>query len=98
MLASADYWTSYYLIMTVSLVVRTIALFIAARVFWKCDHECKRSFSRSREGAKMSETAIFSQLAIIREVRPLLAICSDAIRHQLAVPWLSLFPLLATQL
>jgi hypothetical protein len=35
-LASEDYWTSYYLIITVFLVVRIIALFVAAFMFWKC--------------------------------------------------------------
>jgi hypothetical protein len=35
-LATEDYWTSDYLIITGFLVVRIIALFSAARVLWKC--------------------------------------------------------------
>ena len=35
-LANRDYWSTYDLILTVSTIVRMLALFLASVMFWKC--------------------------------------------------------------
>jgi hypothetical protein len=44
-LAPRDYMTSYYLIITAFALVRTLALFIAAALFWKCGPRVEKLFS-----------------------------------------------------
>lgn len=35
-LATQDYWSRYYMIVTATLLLRILGWFIAAAVFWKC--------------------------------------------------------------
>jgi len=42
---SRDYWSSYYLILTVFSVVRMLALFFAAVLFWRCGPRVEALFS-----------------------------------------------------
>jgi hypothetical protein len=44
-LATYDYWSRYYLILTVSGVVRMIAMFLAAALFWRCGPRVEALFS-----------------------------------------------------
>jgi len=50
-----DYWTSYYLIITVFLVLRIIALFIAALAFWKCGPRVQTLFLAQSGAGETSE-------------------------------------------
>jgi hypothetical protein len=45
-LAVHDYWTSYYWMVTVSNLVRIVALFFAAVLFWRCGPRVAELFSR----------------------------------------------------
>ena len=54
-LASEDYWTRYYLLITLFLVVRIIALFIAALMFWKCGPRVQTLFLAQSGGSERSE-------------------------------------------
>ena len=40
-----DYWSSYYLIVTAFLVLRMLALFLAAALFWRCGPRVEALFS-----------------------------------------------------
>jgi len=40
-----DYWSSYYLIVTAFLVLRMLALFLAASLFWRCGPRVEVLFS-----------------------------------------------------
>jgi hypothetical protein len=42
---SSDYWSSYYLILTVFNVARMLALFFAAVLFWRCGPRVEALFS-----------------------------------------------------
>lgn len=44
-LATNDYWTRYYLILTVSDLVRMVALFLGAVLFWRCGPQVEALFS-----------------------------------------------------
>ena len=54
-LVSEDYWTSYYLVITILLLVRIIALLIAARVFWKSGPRVQSFFVAHSELNETSE-------------------------------------------
>jgi hypothetical protein len=42
---SSDYWSNYYLILTVFNVLRMLALFFAAALFWRCGPRVEALFS-----------------------------------------------------
>jgi hypothetical protein len=44
-LATPDYWSRYYLIITVFNVVRILALVLAAALFWRCGPRVESLFS-----------------------------------------------------
>jgi hypothetical protein len=48
-LATHEYWSTYYLIVTVFLAVRIVALLVAAVLFWKCGPRVQALFSQRRE-------------------------------------------------
>ena len=48
-LVAHDYWSSYYLIITAFLVLRMLALFLAAAFFGDADHACRHSSRRIRK-------------------------------------------------
>ena len=48
-LVAHDYWSSYYLIVTVFLVLRVLALFLAAALFWRCGPRAEALFSPQQE-------------------------------------------------
>jgi len=54
-LASEDYWTRYSVIITVFLVVRIIALFVAALMFWKCGPRVQTLFFPQSEASETSK-------------------------------------------
>ena len=54
-LATYDYWSRYYLILTVSGVVRMLALFLAAALFWKCGPRVEALFSPQQDDQAPSE-------------------------------------------
>lgn len=45
-LAPPDYWSSYYSILAGSTLLRIIAFFFAATLFWKCGPRIEALFSR----------------------------------------------------
>jgi hypothetical protein len=45
-MASHDYWSSYYLIIAVFNVARMLALFLVAALFWRCGLRVEALFSR----------------------------------------------------
>jgi hypothetical protein len=47
-LAPRDYWSSYYLILTVFTLLRMIAFLVAATLFWKCGPRVQSLFSSSQ--------------------------------------------------
>jgi hypothetical protein len=49
-----DYLSSYYLILTVFLVLRVLALFLAAALFWRCGPRVEAIFSLKEENQKRS--------------------------------------------
>jgi hypothetical protein len=49
-----DYWRSYYLIVTVFLVLRILALFLAAALFWRCGPRTEALFSPQQENQEAS--------------------------------------------
>jgi hypothetical protein len=53
-LVSNDYWSSYYLMITVFLVLRVLALFLAATLFWRCGPRVEALFSMKEEDQKAS--------------------------------------------
>ena len=53
-LVAHDYWSSYYLIITVFLVLRVLALFVAAALFWRCGPRVEELFSLKQEDQKAS--------------------------------------------
>jgi hypothetical protein len=53
-LATYDYWSRYYLILTVSSVVRMIALFLAAALFWRCGPRVETLFSPPQDDRELS--------------------------------------------
>jgi hypothetical protein len=42
-----DYWSSYYTLATVLLIIRVSALFIAAVTFWRCGPRVQALFDRA---------------------------------------------------
>jgi hypothetical protein len=44
-LVAHDYWSSYYLIVTAFLVLRILAFFVAAALFWRCGPRVEALFS-----------------------------------------------------
>lgn len=44
-MATYDYWSSYYLIITVFNVARMLALFLVAALFWRCGPRVDALFS-----------------------------------------------------
>ena len=54
-LVAHDYWSSYYLIITVFLVLRMLALFLAAALFWRCGPWVEALFSPQQENQEASE-------------------------------------------
>ena len=53
-LVTHDYWSIYYLIITVFLVLRVLALFLAAALFWRCGPRVEALFSLKEENQKAS--------------------------------------------
>jgi hypothetical protein len=54
LLVAHDYWSSYYLIITVFLVLRMLALFLAASMFWRCGPRVEALFSRHDDNQEAS--------------------------------------------
>lgn len=48
-MVARDYWSSYYLIITVFLVLRMLGLFLAATLFWRCGPQVEALFSPQQE-------------------------------------------------
>jgi hypothetical protein len=53
-LATYDYWSLYYLILTVSCVARMIAMFLAAALFWRCGPRVEALFSLPQDDQEPS--------------------------------------------
>ena len=53
-LATHDYWSSYYLIVTVFLVVRILALLLAAALFWRCGPRVQALFSPREDNQEIT--------------------------------------------
>ena len=53
-LARYDYWSSYYVVITSFLVVRVLALFLAARSFWTCGPWVQELFSAKEDNREAS--------------------------------------------
>ncbi|MGO9865762.1 MAG: hypothetical protein ACLPLR_19325 [Terriglobales bacterium] len=54
-LAPRDYSTNYYLIYTVFIVVRMLALFLAAALFWRCGPRVQKLFSPRQDNLEPPE-------------------------------------------
>lgn len=54
-LAPRDYWTNYYLMLTVLIVVRMLAFFLAAVLFWRCGPRVEKLFSPHQDNQEPSE-------------------------------------------
>ena len=54
LLVAHDYWSSYYLIITVFLVLRMLALFLAASMFWRCGPRVEALFSQQQDSQEAS--------------------------------------------
>lgn len=54
-LATHDYWSTYYSIATVSLAVRIAALLLAAVLFWQCGPRVQALFSERQEQTTQKE-------------------------------------------
>lgn len=54
-LATHDYWSSYYLIITAFSLVRILALFLAAALFWRCGPRAEALFSPQQDNQEPSE-------------------------------------------
>jgi hypothetical protein len=54
-LATHDYWTSHYLIVTAFDLVRMLALFLAAALFWRCGPRVETLFSPQHDNQESSE-------------------------------------------
>ena len=54
-LAPHDYWSNYYLMLTVLIVVRMLAFFLAAALFWRCGPWVEKLFSPQPDSQKPSE-------------------------------------------
>jgi hypothetical protein len=54
-LAPRDYWTNYYLILTVCNVVRILVLFFTAVLFWRCGPWVEKLFSPQHNIQEPSE-------------------------------------------
>lgn len=50
-----DYWSNYYLIITAFLILRVLALFLAAALFWRCGPRVEALFSPQQESQAASE-------------------------------------------
>jgi hypothetical protein len=48
-LLAHDYWSRYYLIITVSLVLRMLVLLLGAALFWRCGPRVEELFLPERE-------------------------------------------------
>jgi hypothetical protein len=48
-LVSHDYWSSYYLVITVFLALRVLSLFLGAALFWRCGPRVEALFSPQQE-------------------------------------------------
>lgn len=53
-LLAHDYWSSYYLIVTVFLILRMLALLLAATAFWRCGPRVEALFSSRRGNQEAS--------------------------------------------
>jgi len=53
-LVTHDYWSSYYLIITGFLVLRMLAFFLAAALFWRCGPRVEALFSPKQENQEGS--------------------------------------------
>jgi hypothetical protein len=49
-----DYWSRYYSIITLFLVLRMLALFVAAALFWSCGPRVEALFSPQQENREAS--------------------------------------------
>lgn len=47
--ATNDFWIRYYLILTVSTLVRVIAMFLVAILFWRCGPSVEALFSPQQD-------------------------------------------------
>ena len=50
-----DYWSSYYIIVTAFLVLRMLAFFLAAALFWKCGPRVGTLFSAQHGNQEASQ-------------------------------------------
>jgi hypothetical protein len=53
-LVAHDYWSTYYSIIIVFLVLRTLALFLAAALFWRCGSWVEALFSPQQKNQEAS--------------------------------------------
>ena len=53
-LVANDYWSRYYSIITLFLVLRMLALFVAAALFWSCGPRVEALFSPQQENREAS--------------------------------------------
>jgi hypothetical protein len=53
-LAKYDYWSSYYLVITSFLVVRVLALLLAAGSFWRCGPWVQGLFTPGQDNGETS--------------------------------------------
>jgi len=53
-LATHDYWSSYYLMITAFHLVRLLALFLAAALFWRCGPRVEALFSPPQDDQEPS--------------------------------------------
>jgi hypothetical protein len=54
-LVAHDYWSSYYLIITAFLILRMLAFFVAAALFWRCGPRVEALFSPQQQNQAASE-------------------------------------------
>ena len=53
-LATQDYWSRYYEIITISILLRTLAFFLAAVLFWRCGPRVQALFSPEQDNREAS--------------------------------------------
>ena len=54
-LVAHDYWSTYYIIVTAFLVLRMLALFLAASLFWRCGPRVEALFSPQHGNQEASQ-------------------------------------------
>jgi hypothetical protein len=54
-LVAHDYWSNYYLIITVFLLLPVLGFLLAAALFWRCGSRVEALFSRQQQNQEASE-------------------------------------------